>query len=90
MLSMGSVVKVKAENGGQTGKGFIVNVKKGTVSEVCLLDVPENPIVEVPNEQLAPTGERMMNILQWPQSALDHRKKANANNACMRRTEVWN
>lgn len=90
MLGMGSVVKVKAENGGPAQKGLVINLKSGATSEVCLLDAQENPILEVPNEQLIPTGERMMNIVQWPKKALEYRKKLNVNNACARRTDVWN
>jgi hypothetical protein len=54
------------------------------------LDAPENPVLELPNERLIPTGKKMMNILQWPKNALEHRKKVNADNGCAKRTEIWN
>ncbi|MBI2876058.1 MAG: hypothetical protein HYY20_04180 [Candidatus Tectomicrobia bacterium] len=84
MLMMGNVVMVKAENGNPARRGFIVNLESGKNSAVCLLDGQDGTVEIFDNEQLEATGERMMNILAWPKSAMDYRKQLNAKNKCMR------
>lgn len=84
MLTMGSVVTVKAENGGSSQRGFVVNLENGQRSAVCLLNGPEGTVEIFDNEQLEAAGERMLNILTWPKSAMDYRKQLNAKNKCMR------
>lgn len=83
MLTLGSVVTVVAGNGSPAQRGFVINLENGKSSAVCLLNGPEGAVEIFDNEQLEATGERMLNILTWPKSAMDYRKQLNAKNKCM-------